>query len=179
MIREKYFNWIYYTLANNKKRTRRYRLVCEFLFSKKFFYTNDYDANRASDGLMLRERFADTHYVSEAEMAELNSYECSVFEMMIALALRCDESIMRDAAHGERTWLWFNEMLKSLHLDVMSNDNFDPDYCDVVVNKMLNKDYAPNGDGGLFTVRKKNVDMRKMEYWYQAMTYFNEYLGYE
>ena len=62
---------------------------------------------------------------------------------------------------------------------MMDDEHFDEDYCNVAIERMLNRQYLSNGDGGLFTVRKQNVDMRKEEYWYQAMIFFNEYLSYD
>ncbi len=174
---DEYFEWLF-IIATNKK-TRRYRKLCEFLFSKDFYYTNEYDANRVGDGLNLRERFIDERRMSLRDMQALRDFRCSVFEMMIGLVLRCDETIMRDATHGNRTSLWFYKMICSLHLDMMDDEHFDEDYCNVAIERMLNRQYLPNGDGGLFTVRKQNVDMRKEEYWYQAMIFFNECLGFE
>ncbi|MCB7553058.1 hypothetical protein LI033_00775 [bacterium TM223] len=174
---DEYFEWLFKIVTNDK--SRRYRELCEFLFSKDFYYTNEYDANRVGDGLNLRERFIDEHRMSIMDMQALRGFKCSVLEMMIGLVLRCDETIMRDASHGDRTSLWFYKMICSLHLDMMDDEHFDEDYCNVAIERMLNRQYLSNGDGGLFTVRKQNVDMRKEEYWYQAMIFFNEYLSYD
>ncbi len=174
---DEYFEWLFKIATNDK--SRRYRELCGFLFSKDFYYTNEYDANRVGDGLNLRERFIDEHRMSFMDMQALRGFKCSVLEMMIGLVLRCDETIMRDASHGDRTSLWFYKMICSLHLDMMDDEHFDEDYCNVAIERMLNRQYLSNGDGGLFTVRKQNVDMRKEEYWYQAMIFFNEYLSYD
>ena len=58
----------------------------------------------------------------------------------------------------------------------MTDENFNIEYCHNVLQRLFNKDYEPNGAGGLFTVHNKNIDMRELEYWYQAMRYFNEIL---
>ena len=109
---DEYFEWLFEIATNDK--TRRYRELCEFLFSKDFYYTNEYDANRVGDGLNLRERFIDEHHMSLMDMQALRDFKCSVLEMMIGLVLRCDETIMRDASHGDRTSLWFYKMICSL-----------------------------------------------------------------
>ena len=59
---DEYFEWLFKIATNDK--SRRYRELCEFLFSKDFYYTNEYDANRVGDGLNLRERFIDEHRMS-------------------------------------------------------------------------------------------------------------------
>ena len=128
------------------------------------------DENRLLDGLDLRFRFADE-----------NSYyidgDCSVLEMMVALSLRCEEHIMSDDEIGNRTGRWFWEMIDNLGLESMYDDNFDKVYADKIIYRFLNREYEPNGDGGLFTVRNRNVDLRKVEIWYQLMWYLDEVIG--
>lgn len=48
--------------------------------------------------------------------------------MMIALAQRCEESIMDDPEAGNRTGVWFWAMISNLSLDCMSDDDFDELY---------------------------------------------------
>ena len=73
---DEYFEWLFKIATNDK--SRRYRELCEFLFSKDFYYTNEYDANRVGDGLNLRERFIDEHRMSIMDMQALRSFKCSV-----------------------------------------------------------------------------------------------------
>ena len=124
------------------------------------------DENRLLDGLDLRFRFADE-----------NSYyidgDCSVLEMMVALSLRCEEHIMSDDEIGNRTGRWFWEMIDNLGLESMYDDNFDKVYADKIIYRFLNREYEPNGDGGLFTVHNRNVDLRKVEIWYQMCWYLD------
>ena len=39
---------------------------------------------------------------------------------------------------------------------------------------LLYTSYAPDGKGGLFTIRNPRFDMRSMEIWYQMNCYLNE-----
>ena len=45
-----------------------------------------------------------------------------------------------------------------------------------VMQIFLNREYEPNGRGGLFTVNNSPADMRTVEIWYQFMWYLNEFL---
>lgn len=94
--------------------------------------------------------------------------------MMIALAIRCEEHIMEDPDIGNRTGQWFWSMLVSLGLGSMSDVQFDPVRVDEILDRFMDHDYAPDGKGGLFTIRNHRFDMRSMEIWYQMNCYLNE-----
>jgi hypothetical protein len=98
---------------------------------------------------------------------------CSVLEMMIALAIRCEETIMDDPDIGDRTRQWFWGMIINLGLGGMTDANFDPDFVDDSVLRFLNRDYEPDGRGGLFTIRNCHRDLRDVEIWYQLCWYLD------
>ena len=58
-------------------------------------------------------------------------------------------------------------MLVSLGLGSMSDVRFDPVRVDEILDRFMDHDYAPDGKGGLFTIRNPRFDMRSMEIWYQ------------
>ena len=124
------------------------------------------DENRLVDGLNLRFRFAD-------ENAYYIDGECSILEMMVALSLRCEEHIMADDEIGDRTGRWFWEMIDNLGFESMYDGNFDKVYADKIIFRFLNREYEPNGDGSLFTINNRNVDLRKVEIWYQMCWYLD------
>lgn len=134
------------------------------------------DENRYADGINLRYRFGDDNRVSQAEIATyLDTRPCSVLEMMLALAIRCEESIMSDPEIGDRTGQWFWNMIVSLHLGTMNDRRFDLAYTQQAVARFLNRAYKPNGEGGLFTLEHCRYDLREVEIWYQAMWYLDTY----
>jgi hypothetical protein len=92
--------------------------------------------------------------------------------MMIALAIRC-EDFMDNPSIGDRMPQWFWGMITSLGLGSMTDDNFDRDYIDDVIDVFLDRNYAPNGKGGLFTIRNCKDDLRYVEIWYQLCWYLN------
>lgn len=169
------------------------RLVCEdgyggtvswsclfaLLHSMEFTYLMDLDENRAIDGCDLRYRFAYECGYSGEDADELNDRPCSVLEMMVALATRCEEHIMDDPESGNRTGKWFFDMILSLGLIGMHDDCFDAIYAEMVILRFLRREYAANGCGGLFTLRYRSADMRRVEIWYQAMWYLDEVIDGE
>ena len=98
---------------------------------------------------------------------------CSVLEMMIALAIRCEENIMDNPEVGDRTGQWFWGMIANLGLGAMYNSRFDREYVDETIARFLNRDYDPDGKGGLFRVKNCDHDMRDMEIIDQLFRYLN------
>lgn len=154
-----------------------YIKLMSYLFSRMFTYTIFNDQNRASDGVEMRVRFieSDSRYDYRDFYLYLNA-PCNVLEMMIALARRCEDHIMGDPDEGDNASIWFERMLINLHLDEMTDDIFDEEYVDQVITNLLNHNYERNGDGGLFSINDKGLDMRHAEIWYQMNWYLNEYL---
>ena len=94
--------------------------------------------------------------------------------MMVALAIRCEESIMDDPEIGDRTSQWFRIMLVNLGLGSMSDDRFNRVYVDMVIDRFLDRQYDADGRGGLFTVRHCDCDLRDVEIVYQMYWYLDE-----
>ena len=96
-----------------------------------------------------------------------------MLEMMIALALRCEEEIMDDPEIGNRTAQWFWLMITNLGLNGMSDDAYDRQLVTDVLNRFIDGEYEPDGRGGLFWLRKCKEDLRDVEIWCQLMWYLN------
>lgn len=177
-INREYVEWMYDLVSNRRHgKTRPYSKLFNYLHSVEFTYTIPLDGNRAEDGIQLRYRFGEERgYPDPMIAAYLDCQPCSVLEMMIALALRYEENIMCDSEIGDRTDMWFWGMISNMGLSFMSDGYFDEDYVEMAVYRLLERKYKRNGEGGLFTVSRQNVDMRTTEIWYQAAFYFNEVL---
>lgn len=172
----KYFEWMYQLVYKDIKDVSYQKLFCQ-LYDTPFHYTIAMDGNRAEDGVDLRYRFGYEYKLESPEIATyLDNKECSVLEMMVALAMRCEEHIMDNPDIGDRTGQWFQNMIVNLKLDQMTDENFDKRYVSQVLHRLLNRQYQRNGEGGLFTVHHNKIDMRSVEIWYQAMWYLNEIL---
>lgn len=166
-VRDDYFNWLTgriggcVTAASFKKLLWR-------LHETDFRWKLPMDENRASDGIELRWSYTcETHKTAMYdEIKRALEGECSVLEMMVALAIRCEET-MDDVTVGNRTSYWFWEMVKSLGLGAMHDNRFDSDYVNDILETFLDRKYAPDGRGGLFTIRNCEHDLRKVEIWSQ------------
>jgi hypothetical protein len=139
------------------------------LHNIEFTWFIPHDDNRADDGIQLRRKFSLAH--DDISLSDYITGPCSVLEMMIALAIRCEETIMDDTTLGDRTGQWFWGMIHNLGLSPMTDSRFDVEVVDDVIARLLNRDYAPDGRGGLFTVKNCDRDMRNVEIWCQLSWY--------
>lgn len=176
MTREKmkdlYFDWMYSIVCPSK---RYYHKLLKRLNEIEFVYTISMDGNRAEDGVNLRYRFGRENGFQDNMIAPLlDDDPCTILEMMVALAIRCEEHIMSDDVYGDRTEKWFWDMIYSLHLDDMDDFFYSEDRVDHVCDNLIEHKYQRNGDGGLFTVKRYSHDMRCTEIWYQMCWYLNE-----
>lgn len=172
-VNEEYYAWLVrFVLENKHLENISFDKLLSFLHNTEFRYLINRDENRAEDGVALRYRFScDGLGIQDAE-----SYitgPCSVLEMMVALALRCEENIMSDPRYGNRTAQWFWKMIVSLGLGGMTDDWFDEYEASYVINKFLDRRYEPNGKGGLFTIKNCDRDLRTVEIWVQMCWYLN------
>lgn len=158
--------------ARRKPQSCRYKLLLRHLNETQYIYDDILDGNREEDGINLRYRFAhDNNYEQRMIASYLDDRSCSILEMMIALAMRCEEHIMANPDVGNRLNQWFWAMISSLGLSDMDDRRFNADYVDWVLERFLTKAYAPDGNGGLFTVPGYKGDIRELDIWYQMCSY--------
>lgn len=170
-INSDYFEWMYDLVCGDRfARGLGFRRLLTFLHDTEFIYFVPYDENRAAEGIALRYRFCLHHDCTDLEWC-LDG-PCSVLEMMIALASRC-ENIMDDFEMGDRTSQWFWNMISNMGLGGMNDMNYDERLVDDIVTRFLNREYEPDGRGGLFRVRGWDRDMRTAEIWHQLLAYIN------
>ena len=171
-INDEYFEFLL-ELIDAKRFSRRvsYRKLLMRLHDTEFTWFVPYDDNRADDGVQLRRRFALIR--DDISISNYITGPCTVLEMMVALAVRCEETIMDDALMGNRTGQWFWGMIHNLGLSPMSDSKFDKRTVDEIIQRFLNREYEPNGKGGLFTVKRYERDMRTVEIWCQLNWYLD------
>lgn len=169
----KYFEWLFGLVCGKRfSKHISYEKLLMRLHDTNFTYSIPMDENRAEDGVDLRYRFGDEEDCIEEVELYLTG-PCSVLEMMIALAVRCEEHIMDDSDFGNRTSQWFWGMITNLGLGSMTDDRFDRDFVDETIDIFLNREYEPNGEGGLFTIKDCRYDLRTIDIWYQLNWYLN------
>lgn len=174
-IRNEYFDWMHDMVCNERYSTETsYRKLLMCLHSIEFIFVLPMDENRAVDGVSLRYRFA--LWQEQEELADYLDGPCSVLEMMIALTLRCEETLMDNPEIGERLGQWFWGMIVSLGLGSMSDAKFDRRYVEDIVGRFLYREYESNGKGGLFTIKNSRRDLRDIEIWLQMNDYIKSIL---
>lgn len=172
-LKKDYFMWMCQLVnANRHPRSRSYKLLLRALNETEFVYDDILDGNRAEDGIDLRYRFAYAKNYDQRMVASyLDDRSCSILEMMIALAMRCEEHIMSNPEIGDRLSQWFWDMVESLGLTDMYDRNFNQDWVDFVLERFLTKGYDTDGHGGLFQVPGYKGDIRTLDIWYQMCAY--------
>lgn len=175
ILNKRYFEWMCQIVCDEEHPNGlSYWKLLNYLHDRDFIYILEFDGNRAEDGIDLRYRFAYEHHYDNTLILEcLDRGACSVLEMMVALALKCEE-YMDDPEVGERTGRWFWDMIASLGLADMTDLYFDESHVNQVITTFLNRRYASNGKGGLFTVRQRKYDLREAEIWHQMCWYLND-----
>lgn len=170
-LRDKYFEWMYHTVCNGRfAKENSYRDLLSYLHSVVYTWQISDDKNRAEDGEEgLRWRFA---YENRVNVCHELDGPCSVLEMILALAYKCEE-IMDDAAVGDRTVQWFWRMIANLGLNGMTDKHFDIIKTECIVDRFLNRDYEPDGYGGLFVIRNCKYDLRDVGTWTQMLWYLD------
>lgn len=171
-IEKEYFEWMYDLVCEDRFSSNiSYRKLLSYLHDIEYTYTIRKDSNRAEDGIDLRHRFC-----YETGRGITNRHlegPCSVLEMIVALAIRCEKTIMDDPRIGDRTGQWFWRMITNLGLGDMMDDRFDNQYVENVITKFLNRRYKPDGRGGLFVIRNCNTDLRRVEIWTQMLWFLD------
>lgn len=170
-----YFEWLFNLVCGMRfAKDISFRKLITHLHNTEFRYSIPNDENRAREGINLRYRFAiRMPDIPEYEILDILAGPCSVFEMMVALAIYCEEHIMDIPQYGDRTGQWFWDMVVNLGLGDQMDDRFDRRYVEHVLQRFLNREYEPNGQGGLFTIRNCDRDLRKVEIFYQLCWYLN------
>ena len=176
-IKNEYFEWLYdYVCSGRAHKDVSYRKMFMYLHQIEFIFSIPNDVNRAKDGENLRYRFG---MIKDEDMVDEYLYildgPCSVLEMMVALAVRCEETIMDDTRYGDRTGQWFWCMMSNLGIDRMTDDVFDKPYVEEKINTFLMREYEPDGKGGLFYIRGCVDDLRDMEIWTQLCWFLDNF----
>ena len=177
MIREEeYYGWLLDKVTDSDFNPSQYSTLMRTLYNTEFTWIVDGDENRAIDGIKLRDEYAE--FIGSPPMDVLIYLDrpCSVLEMMIALACRTENQIMEDLFVGPRFGRWMKVMITSLGLRYETDDYFDENYVDYIITSFLKREYERDGDGGLFRVRDRSIDMREIEVWSQTNWYLRELL---
>lgn len=179
-ISQDYFDWLC-ELIHADQIDRSWWLLMKDLYKMPFYSRVQHDDNREGDGLELREEYErDCPYFEYAEY--LGDKDCSVLEMLIALARRINYELIDPYDEMDekvdRTAYWFWEMIDNLGLMMFDDESYVEyggfKHVDEIVYRLLEREYDYDGEGGLFPLDNPHEDQRDVEIWYQACAYLAE-----
>lgn len=173
-MRDAYYNWMLDKIGGTKRNGRSYVTLLSYLRNLPYAYTMPMDGNRYEDGIDLRYRYAYEAGLSQNDVASEDLFPCSIFEMLLALSLRIEENIMFDPSYGDRTGEWFWEFLDNLGLTRTDDLNFDSEYVSSVLERFVNREYEPNGEGSIVRINDPAKNCLEAELWMQVMWYLSE-----
>ena len=175
LVRREYFEWLSRLVGGERySKQVSFNKLLRYLHKTEFRYVLKRDKKRALDGMDLRYRYA--LILDEYNCDRIVGYlegPCSTLEMLVALALRCEETIMDNPVIGNRTGQWFWGMIVNLGLGSMDDNRFDEDLAYDILERFMNREYEANGKGGLFTIRHCAHDLRDIEIWIQLLWYLD------
>lgn len=169
---DRYFEWLYGLIGavRNRNPARSYWLFAKQLYTKEFVWFVPNDDNRVEDGKELRYEFLAEKGTDEVDL-EWMALGCSMLEMLIALSHRA--SFVSDKAPGD--WFWL--LMRNAELDGYNDRRYSSRVAkevDEKLDRIINRTYSRNGEGGLFPLRQTPNDQRKVEIWYQMSEFLLE-----
>ncbi len=184
-LKDSYFLWLYDHIKSKKY---SYIQLCKILNSKTFRWNIHNDDNRCQDGLNLRYLYLEENHLDEhhIEVAYWIKGDCTIFEMLVALAQRINDIMYDLDDQRDQTSKWFHEMILNLGLDIYQ-DGRNPDRrlnemselkIDDVLENLMDRTYDFNGHGSLFPMKNRPRKHRaEVEIWYQLMDWLEEVYG--
>lgn len=173
-IKNDYFEWLYKNACKGRVNNNvSFRKLFSLMHNISFDFYIPGDASRANDGIDLRYRFANRYNYDN--IMDIIDEPCSLLEMMLALAMRCEDTIMANAAYGDRTTQWFWGMMKNLGLSHMMDERYDEKEAVKKIYDFMEHRYQPDGQGGLFYIRNCSIDLRDEEIWTQLCWYLEKF----
>lgn len=164
-IENAYFDWLCARVLTED--SSDYLGLFRILHSYPYLDERRLDENRVADAKELREYFL-SEYSLVADRSWMDE-DASVLEVLIAFsniaAFQFDTQM--------KTWFW--QFITNLRLEdyrrVSHNDN--PEIFRIL-ETFVKRTYKPDGDGGLFPLRRPHRDQREVELWYQFCDYVDD-----
>ena len=161
-VEEAYFDWLCHLMRAENEDIP----LLMHLYHRNFEYPFANDMNRAQDGIDLRGRFL---FEEHCESPLREGVPCSILEMLVALAVRCDREIT-GVTGEDRPQNIFWMMIDNLGLKRAENWY----EVDMILDIWMRRKYQKDGKGGLFPLKKSSADQRKVEIWYQMGAWIYE-----
>ena len=166
-----YYNWLVDTYAGE---ANGYSYLLARLHETPFRYCIMMDENREADGFNLIFQYAWKNNIPYDYLGDTGGpVSCSVLEFLCGVVYHVN--YMLDDWSDDKTHDYFWIIIENMGLDAYDDSRFDPKEVDICVNRLLNRDFGPNGEGGLFTFNTVNgPDMQYVEFWKHITRYCHE-----
>lgn len=141
--------------------------MLNILHNMDFYSLIPNDDNRGEDGKQIRDEFH----------LSVNIRNCTVLEMLIGLSIRLEfETAQSQWEKTVAEWFWI--LIDNLGLTIFDDDMYKSmkprGEIEEIVQRLLDRKYEKNGNGGLFPLKYPKKDQRKVEIWYQMSAYVLE-----
>lgn len=141
--------------------------MLNILHNMDFYSLIPNDDNRGEDGKQIRDGFH----------LSVNIRNCTVLEMLIGLSIRLEfETAQSQWEKTVAEWFWI--LIDNLGLTIFDDDMYKSmkprGEIEEIVQRLLDRKYEKNGNGGLFPLKYPKKDQRKVEIWYQMSAYVLE-----
>lgn len=171
-VYDQYFEWLYSLVASvrNRNPSRSHWNLLRQFYSTQFTWFVPNDDNRLMDGLELRDEWIHRKKISDVDPMWYE-IECSVLEMMVALARR----VSFESYGTPSEWFW--KLVENLELSRYTDDIYEISIAEEVeetLDRLVRRKYGRDGVGGLFPLRYAEQDQRRVEIWYQMSAYLLE-----
>lgn len=162
-----YLDWLAKHITPNRQ--RNFDELFRIMHEKEFVYVIANDDSRMQDAHDVRldyfREFQVKPYVTTDVLGPI-----SVLEILIALSKRM--SFMTIATPGDLAW----GLLQNLELNGYSGrvSRRQAEEIDDILERLIWRQYTPDGQGGFFPLAWPEEDQRSIELWYQMATYLAE-----
>lgn len=175
-----YRNWIMTTMH-----MERHGILMDLMADTPFEWSRKLprDSDRATDGRYLRYRFSSESGEPVPDSWIGEKWPCSFLEFLVALSYAIVDRISYEPGNPDQATELFWELLGNANLDVYDDERMLREnmlayyYASETMGKIMGRRYDYNGNGGLFPLRKPEMDQREVEIWYQANAYMIEKEG--
>lgn len=169
---ERYFVWLYSLVARPDMQDPEmtYWGLLKQLYEKQFVWFVSRDDNRTEDGKELRLAFLREEDLQKSDVDRgWIEIGCSFLELMIAMSGRLQFDLDPDSNLAYWFWEVLVENIGLRHC----NDAVSYEHCDVdeILNRVIFRQYEPDGKGGFFPLQHPEQDQRGVELWYQLSAY--------
>lgn len=164
----------YLIWRGNLEKFKEYSCLFAILHNIDFWYDIPRDENREADGADLRNDYnIPEEWYSEELREAFDNHWTSVFEVLLALAIRVDDEYIGDPSE-EHPEDFFMEMIKNLGLDVFIGKRYKESDVQKIITRWLSREFKRNGEGSPFPLQYNDRDQRDLEIWDQMNCYISE-----